>query len=587
MKRRAIACLVLARTLPQPRQLRAVQHLHDLAERHQLTHQTATTDWFILHWVSRHQSTDSPSSRDPGETIELEIGPIAEQPVDWDRFLKVTVTGSEFAVESDYAGSIPAYYSARDGLALSTIEPCTRLASGTTLNDLSPENVYGFLRYSHFIWDETAWRHIRQTLPDHRLVLDASGNHVADHYLETVRASEDLADRTDDQIADDFFELNRALITRSLNSAQQILLPLSSGYDSRLIFCVLASDPTLQAKTRCFTYGAPGAIEVEAARRLASTANVSWQFIDLPCQFLARSRIEAIGDIFGASLHMHGMYQLEFFDQIRPLLDNGVPRLTSGFMTGVPAGQHNGTLRIHSNNDSLTTAMDHFFQSSFWPDSLLQTLPFFEGRSYLESAESRFRQAFDLFDGEVFQKAVMFDVWTRQRNFIGYYPRTFEWLTEVSSPHMNTDYASFFMSLSRDHLWDRRAVELMLLKHYPTMARIVSNSNGIKALGNSAETALFLLARLLRRLHLAALLPTTYRNEPIEFNLRATRHAGTGGFFPLLETNPDMTEFLELFGGRASVESLYQQAWNGDVISYCRLTTLQALAYDLQLDGMR
>jgi hypothetical protein len=185
-------------------------------------------------------------------------------------------------------------------------------------------------------------------LPDSRYRFTPKGKLIAEEYLETVKASESRCGHSDKQVANELFELNRALVRRSLADAEDIILPLSSGYDSRMIFSVLSNEKDLLAKTRCFTYGSSGSIEVEGGRRLSKLKGIEWHHVDLPCRFLTRRYLEDISNIFGASLHMHGMYQLEFFNEIKAKYGvSSATRLTSGFMTGVPAGQHNGLLQIN------------------------------------------------------------------------------------------------------------------------------------------------------------------------------------------------------------------------------------------------
>jgi len=515
------------------------------------------------------------------QSFSFILGQIEAHPYGWDRFLRINIDKGRLAVENDYAGSIPVFYSQRGGLSLSNIEPCVYLATGSSFNDFSYENMYGFLRYSHFIWEETAWNHINQVLPDSRYIFLSNGKLLSDEYLATVKSSKSRSAYSNKQVADELFQLNCHLVRRSLEDAENIILPLSSGYDSRMIYSVLANDPVLRKKTQCFTYGGAGSIEVEGSRRLAQLKGVDWRHVELPCKFLSLDRLENIADIFGASLHMHGMYQMEFFDEIRKhhVLPRSA-RLTSGFMTGVPAGQHNGLLGISRADTRLSDAMNRFSQSKVWLEADLARMPVFAGKDYQELAESRFRKAFDRFDGEVHQKAVMFDIWTRQRNFVSYYPRVFEWLCPVASPHMCTEYANFFMSLNKEHLRDRRAVELMFLSHYPDIAKVASNSNGIKSMGSHFEISMFIVSEMLRRLGLPNPLPLRYRNTPIEFDLQSVRHSREESVYPLLVEQPDVEAFLQGFGGRSIFSDLYSQAVNGDSRAYARLVTFQAVPFN-------
>ena len=498
-----------------------------------------------------------------------------------DRFIIIKVTKDELKVENDYAGSIPLFYSARRGFVASNIEPCVYLASDSSLEDISPENIYGFIKYSHFIWDETAWRHIHQMLPDSTYQFSPDGQVKEKRYNATVTASTTRTGLSDSQVADQLFELNQDLVIQSLERYDEIALPLSSGYDSRMIYAVLANNAKLAERTRCYTYGSEGSIEVEAGRRLSGVKKIKWNHIELPCKFLQARYTKEIADIFGASLHMHGMYQIEFYEQIKSRF--GIlarSALTSGFMTGVPAGQHNGLLQIEDGNASLVQAMNRFSQSKTWRDEDLASLPIFKNQNYNELAESRFRAAFDRFDGEVFQKAVIFDVWTRQRNFISYYPRTLEWLIPVVSPHMNAEYANFFMSLNRDHLWNRKAVELMFLHHYPDLAAVPSNSNGIAALGNRFDTSIFFISRVFAKLGIPNPLPKRYRNAPFDFDTQAIINSQEESFYPLLGNIDHLKTFVDSLGGESFFADCFKRAVSGDIKAYAQIVTIQSLAFD-------
>lgn len=566
-----IKAFLITRDTPQAAAGKALDHLRRLATDHSLQLATRVSHGYSISVVA--------------DTLPLDLADGflmsgSLQGVKSDRFIEVAVSEAGLVVENDYAGSIPFFWSTRNGFAASNVEPCVVLASEARLDDLSEENVYGYLRFSHFIWDETAWKHILQMLPDSRYRF-AGSRLLGTDYLSTVQASDARAGRADKQVADELFELNRSLVTQALGNAPEIVLPLSAGYDSRMIFAVLAGDSRLARRTRCFTYGSAGSIEVEGGRRLAALGQVDWRHVELPCRFLDRRHLGRVADVFGASLHMHGMYQIEFLELLRSA--HGVGReavLTSGFMTGVPAGQHNGLLGIEDAGTSLSQAMTCFAQSRIWTAGALAGLPMFGQRSHAEAAEARFRAAFDRFEGEVFQKAVMFDVWTRQRGFISYYPRTLDWLAPVVSPHMCPAYASFFMSLGRDHLWNRKAVELMFLAHYPEIARVASNSNGLAALGSPAESSALFLSKVFGRLGLRDLLPQRYRNAPFDFDLQAVRNCGEDSFYPLLQQDQRLDALMQLFGGPALFRDLYTRAQNGDVTAYLQMIPIQSIAFD-------
>jgi hypothetical protein len=351
-----------------------------------------------------------------------------------------------------------------------------------------------------------------------------------------------------------------------------------------MILASLSKQKELKDKLYCFTYGSDGSIEVEAGRRLTSALGVRWAFIDLPLEFLTKDYLYDIHNVFGSSLHMHGMYQLEFFNEIKKRIKiEKNSCLTSGFMTGVPAGQHNSLLGITDNCSKLTEHMNKFSQSKYWTDGQLEMMETFKNKNFIDKANERFKMAFDRFNGEIYQKAVMFDVWSRQRNFIGYYPRTLEWRIPTVSPHMTADYANFFMSLSKKHLDDRYAVELMFLNNYQELSKIVSNSNGIRSINSKFENIMFFISRVFRKFKIQNLLPKKYANNDFEFSLPSVRYSGEDSLFPLLTKDRYVNEIIGQVISHDDIYELYNKAHSGDVPSYEKLVGLQSLAMSLLL----
>lgn len=513
------------------------------------------------------------------DRLEFTIGNLGDSNINNDRFLKIKVLKETIKIENDYAGSIPVYYSSKGHLSLSNIESFTMLDSQTTQNDFSYENIYGFMKYMHFIWDETAHNHIFSMLPDSSYSFNAIELNINIKYLKTVYSTKNFEEISDEKVSSELNKLNDELVYKSLEKYDQIILPLSSGYDSRMILVSLAKRVDLKDKLYCFTYGSIGSIEVEAGRRLTLELGVKWDFIDLPLKFLTKEYLQDIHNVFGSSMHMHGMYQLEFFNEISKKIDiRKNACLTSGFMTGVPAGQHNSLLGI-KNNNNLAKDMNKFPQSKYWSDEELNQLEIFKNKNYTKKANERFKMAFDRFEGEIYQKAVMFDVWTRQRNFIGYYPRTLEWKIATVSPHMNKRYANFFMSISKKHLDDRLSVELMFSKYYPKIASIVSNSNGLRSINSNSENIMLFVSRVFNKLNLNWLLPIKYANKGFEFDIPAVRHSKEDALYPLL--NPNKDSIIHNILTKDKINLLYENVYKGDTTSYGKLITLQSLALSI------
>ena len=83
-------------------------------------------------------------------------------------------------------------------------------------------------------------------------------------------------------------EFNRmlSLLSKRLSAmidGRPVVLPLSGGYDSRLLACLLKSEG--YENVTCFTYGSTGTPERENARKTAEALGYKWFFIDY-CDYL-------------------------------------------------------------------------------------------------------------------------------------------------------------------------------------------------------------------------------------------------------------------------------------------------------------
>lgn len=206
-----------------------------------------------------------------------------------DRFLRVKIINNEVIIENDHVGSIPLFYSLRDHISLSNIESVVVLDSNCDYEDISPSNMYGYLRYGHYIWDETLFYHIFLQEPDSEFIFNLDDNSVSKKNLYTIKCSESRKYHSDLEIASELKNLNLELVNSSLSNAEEIILPLSAGYDSRMLLVALSENEKLKRNLICFTYGPKGSIEVESAKRLCKLYDVDWHHIDLPCQYLKKS----------------------------------------------------------------------------------------------------------------------------------------------------------------------------------------------------------------------------------------------------------------------------------------------------------
>lgn len=505
---------------------------------------------------------------------DFALGPIVDgeqaESAASDRFLRVRIDGDVLELSNDYVGSIPVFHTI-SGDVVSNVLPVVVGASGVGVEDLDPQDLVGLLVLSHPVWDETAFRSIRTMPPDVRARFEP-GKVPGFQRKNTLRSIRRIVGAK--EAAAELADLNRTLIRGAL-AERNVVLPLSAGYDSRLILGVLGKADSGSA-LRALTYGPDGSVDVEAARELAARAGVRWDRIELPCRFLQREYLEKIGAVFGGHLHFHGMYQIEFIESALGRLEGDDWIWTSGFMTGVPGGQHVGLL---SGGGSVLDRMGAFSQSRVMPcDQLLKEVPTLaEG---VERLRSRLERSYGWIEGDDDQRIVVADLLTRQRHFISYYPRVFEWHVDERSPHMNPRWANFFLALPPELLRDRRLVEIMFASHMPELARVISNSNGLRSPVDHGRNLLHYGALVLTRLGCGGLLPRSMRKNRMAFDGIASARAGGDGFWPAIPRAREW-EWLETILPATMLERMARRAGLGDPAAIDWMSRIQAVAYDI------
>ena len=141
-----------------------------------------------------------------------------------DRYLLIHIDKGQVKFSSDYAGSIPTFYSFRNGFSASNIEKCVLQSSNFDNDDIDFESVYGLMRFGHFIWDETAWKHMKQLLPNRDSIVDLRNSIIRAKRNDKTFVGEGRNHNSLKANANELFELNKGLVKNSLKNCRTICL---------------------------------------------------------------------------------------------------------------------------------------------------------------------------------------------------------------------------------------------------------------------------------------------------------------------------------------------------------------------------
>jgi hypothetical protein len=243
--------------------------------------------------------------------------------------LHPTSSSREQVVETDWLASTPIFYDLKRAVVSSKIQEITPAADSLKFHS---EGLYNFLDFGYSVFEQTPIEDVRFLRHSSRIFRENSGR----------LAVEDLPDPFDRYVdwkisESDLIELIRERVQAweaSLPSDQEIVLPLSGGFDSRLLLWCLR-DPS---RVLAYTYGVSEdqsrSFEVVQAKALANRFGIRWERIPLGDFHHYFDDWDAE---FGLSTHAHGMYHFEFYTKIRERL-KGRHAFLSGIFGDVWAG---------------------------------------------------------------------------------------------------------------------------------------------------------------------------------------------------------------------------------------------------------
>ena len=111
-------------------------------------------------------------------------------------------------------------------------------------------------------------------------------------------------------------------------AASRWILPLSAGLDSRLIAAVGAS---LGVDAHAYAWGSRDTVDMVYSRQIARALDMPWKGVQLGADYLVQYT-QQWTRMFGATLHVHGMYQMAFLDAIA---DQPPAPIVTGFLGDV------------------------------------------------------------------------------------------------------------------------------------------------------------------------------------------------------------------------------------------------------------
>lgn len=248
--------------------------------------------------------------------------------------------------ESDWLASRPYFYNSVTGKSSESIGDVIDYQHCL----LEPEGLHVFFDFGYAAFGQTPVQNVRFLTPSSQLWQKPNGE------LFVQSSPDPVEDWIDYRLSEqEIIELIRTRVREwEATHEGEVVLPLSGGYDSRLLaWCLSGSD-----RVRAVTYGISRrqhkSAEVALAQEVAKRLDLRWDQIPLGGY---HKYLNTWYDLFGISTHAHGMYHLEFYSKVRTM-GGGVRPLLSGILGDAWAGSI-PQLPINSPQDVPALAYSH------------------------------------------------------------------------------------------------------------------------------------------------------------------------------------------------------------------------------------
>ena len=189
-----------------------------------------------------------------------------------------------------------------------------------------PEGLYNYLLFGYSVMEQTPIKDVKFLPPNAEIS-------IKDNKIEIIRHDDECINLLNgpETNEEDVIGQIRQSINNWAADKENIIVPTSGGYDSRLLNALVADKDKLHA----FSYGASSRHpESVKAAYICHKLGISWKYIELG-KF--HQYINDWNNLFGPSTHAHGMYQMEFYQQIKDMGYQQMP-LLSGIVGDAWAG---------------------------------------------------------------------------------------------------------------------------------------------------------------------------------------------------------------------------------------------------------
>jgi hypothetical protein len=273
-------------------------------------------------------------------------------------------------------------------------------------------------------------------------------------------------------------------------------------------------------------------------------------------------------DLFGSSMHFHGMYQMCFLDTIKKEPD-------APLITGYVGDVLSGSSLMEPGLGGMIYKKDWYLHWDALGIERLLRVPFYNA---MQEVTEEVEKLVNLMPGPRFARSLMFELWSRQRLFTSFQSTLSSYWRGIATPFLNRNYARFCMSLPRAVHENRRLLGDVFRRYYGRLAVVP---------GTYASQPYILTGRYLLKHRIVERLPVHlhrgpfagFDDVPLRMDIDCIQTTGKDALWPLFDAWDQLSEWLDV----TLLEQAYQAVMRSkdDIRPLRKLQSAQTLAYRL------
>jgi len=217
--------------------------------------------------------------------------------------------------KTDWLNTKPVYYNTKTG---QVSHRCFDVIDWKNVS-FHPEGLYNYLTYGYNLFQQTPIQDVK--FLRHLSTLTLSTDPIG-KYLLTIEEHDDPcleAINTTDSSVDKVLGLLKNHVStfeKNADPAKRFLLPLSGGYDSRMLAHLISDKSRIDAFTYSITRPGTKCPEVVRAKEVAKRMNLNWTELFLS-QFTSPEIIRKDMSLFGPTIPVHAAYHIDLYEHIQ------------------------------------------------------------------------------------------------------------------------------------------------------------------------------------------------------------------------------------------------------------------------------